>query len=417
MSRTAAPDSVRREESKTGGLSEGLLFVLAVVGASRFFYFMIGAVFAGVLPVGGFHNITADVPFGTINTWAHWDGEWYAKIAANGYGPEAPESTAFFPLYPLMVRSFAELFGGPLSLSGLATWGMIVSLLALPFGFYFVYRIAEDGWGRSVARKTLLIMAFFPTTFFFNATYTESLFLALSAGSLWAMRVRRDLLLACLFAAFATATRNVGLFLMVPLAYEWFRGMETFGRWRGAYLALAPTGLIGYMAFLWAGFGNPILFYKAQEAWNRGPTGLISFTSNVFEDAYRGVVEFFVPTSEGSSALEQVMIHLSGASGTYNLLFLIFSVALFIFGLRILPLHLSAYTFLLLVPAALYGTPENPLMGFPRYIIVAFPLFITLAALLESRKDSQRATTAWLVSSAAFSLVFCALFVSWRFVA
>ncbi|QIN77815.1 hypothetical protein GBA65_03990 [Rubrobacter marinus] len=39
-------------------------------------------------------------------------------------------------------------------------------------------------------------MAFFPTAFFFNALYTEALFLALSAGAVWAALVRRDLLLA-----------------------------------------------------------------------------------------------------------------------------------------------------------------------------------------------------------------------------
>ncbi len=414
----ATTESVPEAKGKRGEwYGEGLLFVLGVFAASRLFYFALGALFTGFLPVGGFNLLSADVPFGTMNTWSHWDGEWYAKLAANGYEPYTPSSPAFFPLYPLLLRSFAELFGGPLTMPGLSVWGVLVSLLALPFGFYFVYRIAEHGWGASVARKTLPILAFFPTAFFFNAVYTESLFLALSAGSLWALRVRRDLLLACLLAGFATATRNVGLFLMVPIAYEWFRSMETYGRWRGAYLALAPSGLIGYMLFLWIGFGNPIYFYTAQEQWNRGPSDPISFVANVFIEAFWGVVRFFNPEAIGATDLENVMIHLSAARDTYNLLFLVGSVALLIVGLRVLPLTLSAYTFLLLVPAALYGTPDTPLMGFPRYILVAFPLFITFAVWLERREDSQLATVSWLWFSTLASLVFCALFVSWRFVA
>jgi len=52
-------------------------------------------------------------------------------------------------------------------------------------------------------------------------------------------------------------------------------------------------------------------------------------------------------------------------------------------------------------------------MGFPRYVLVAFPLFIVLAVLLENR----RILAFWLVLSAVLSLVFCAEFVSWRFVA
>ena len=87
---------------------------------------------------------------------------------------------------------------------------MLLSLLALPFAFYFVYNIAREGFGERAARATVLTLALFPTSFFFNAVYTESLFLALSAGSIWALRVRRDLLLACCFSWFATATRNVG---------------------------------------------------------------------------------------------------------------------------------------------------------------------------------------------------------------
>ncbi|MDP9487630.1 MAG: hypothetical protein M3Q49_17900, partial [Actinomycetota bacterium] len=83
-------------------------------------------------------------------------------------------------------------------------------------------------------------------------------------------------------------------------------------------------------------------------------------------------------------------------------------------GLRVLPLSLSLYTLLLLISAVSFGKPATPLMGFSRYVLVAFPLFITLAVLLEGR---PRATGVYLAVSAAASLLFCAFFVSWRFVA
>ena len=109
----------------------------------------------------------------------------------------------------------------------------------------------------------------------------------------------------------------------------------------------------------------------------------------------------------------------SEASGPLTLVADIFAEAygslqaLFGLGFRVLPLSLSLYTLLLIVSAVTYGKPATPLFGFPRYILVAFPLFITLAALLESR----RAMAAWLSLSTAVSLSFCAFFVSWRFVA
>jgi hypothetical protein len=406
--------SVTEQETRKDARSVGLLFVLAVYGASRIFYLAAGALLAAYLPTGPFHWLTPDVPLGRLNIWAHWDGAWHSQIAAEGYVTHA--STAFFPLYPLLIRSFAELFGGPLSLGTLSLWGVLISLMALPFALYFVYKIAQEGWGEDTARLTVLTLAFFPTSFFLNAAYTESLFLALSAASLWAVRIRRDLLLACALAAFATATRNVGLFLLAPLAYEWLRGEvgREYGWGRGAVcLALAPSGLLWYAVYLWLRSGNPFLFYSAQGYWSRRPTDPLAFVTDVFVEAYESLAGLFRPRPLADSALEDLMGRINGTTDAYNLLFLLFAVALLVLGLRVLPISLSAYAFLLVVPAVFYGKPATPLMGLPRYVLVAFPLFIVLGVLLKER----RLLGGWLILSVASSLVLCAEFVSWRFVA
>ncbi|MDP9476754.1 MAG: hypothetical protein M3R38_13890, partial [Actinomycetota bacterium] len=153
----------RENHKNTGAVG----FVLLVYAASRLFYLLAGALLARVVPVSRFQSITADVPFGTMNLWSHWDGEHYAALAAGGYlQPPENVSPAFFPLYPLLVRSFAELFGGPSTKVALSLWGTLISLAFLPLALYFVYRIAEDGWGQQVARTTTLALAFFPTAFF-----------------------------------------------------------------------------------------------------------------------------------------------------------------------------------------------------------------------------------------------------------
>jgi Mannosyltransferase (PIG-V) len=392
---------------------DGLLFVLLVYAASRLFYLGAGALVASVVPVGRFQRITADVPFGTMNLWSHWDGEHYVALAADGYlQPPANASPAFFPLYPLLIRGFAALFGGPLSQPALSAWGPLVSLLALPFALYFVYRVAEDGWGERAARVAVLTLALFPTSFFFNAAYTESLFLALSAGSLWALRVRRDLLLACLLAGLATATRNVGVFLLVPLAYEWLRNAREY-RWRGVYLALAPSGLALYAAYLWWRFGDPLLFYTQQSRWGREATGPLDTLLGALTRGGQSIAGLFSPRLWADPSLGRVADALAATNNAYNLIFLGLALALLVAGLKVLPPDLSAYSLLLILPPTLFGTPQGPLMGLPRYVLVAFPLFIVLGALLRER----RPLTVWLAASAAFSLVLCALFVTWRFVA
>jgi hypothetical protein len=393
--------------------STGVAFVLAVYAASRLLYLISGSLLAYLVPTSSFQRVTLDVPSGSMNIWSHWDGEHYVTLAMGGY-LHAPDnvSPAFFPMYPLLLRSFAELFGGPISKEALSVWAPLISLLFLPFALYFVYQIALEVWDEPVARGTVLILAFFPTTFFLNAAYTESLFLALSAGSVWAMRVRKDLLLACVLAGFAAATRNVGIFLVVPLMYEWIKDVERF-RWRGVYLLLAPGGLFVYMVYLWVRFGDPLLFYTAQESWGRHATGPLDTASRALGAAVEGASRLLDPDLWAHPTLSNAANQLAGASNFFNLGFFVFAMIVLLAGSRYLPLSLTVYGLLLVAPAALFGTPGSPLMGTPRYVLVAFPVFIVLALLFKNKV----LLGAWLVVSTLVSLVLCGLFVSWRFVA
>ena len=393
--------------------STGVAFVLAVYAASRLFYLISGSLLAYLVPTSSFQRVTLDVPSGSMNIWSHWDGEHYVTLAMGGYlHPPDNVSPAFFPMYPLLLRSFADLFGGPISKEALSVWAPLISLLFLPFALYFIYHIALEVRDESVARGTVLILAFFPTTFFLNAAYTESLFLALSAGSVWAMRVRKDLLLACVLAGFAAATRNVGIFLVVPLMYEWIRDVERF-RWRGVYLLLAPGGLFVYMVYLWVRFGDPLLFYTAQESWGRHATGPLDTASRAWGAAVEGASRLLDPDLWAHPPLSNAANQLAGASNFFNLGFFVFAMVVLLAGSRYLPLSLTVYGLLLVAPAALFGTPGSPLMGTPRYVLVAFPVFIVLALLFKNRV----LLGGWLVVSTLVSLVLCGLFVSWRFVA
>jgi len=391
----------------------GVGFVLAVSAASRFLYLVCGFILARVVPTSNFQRVTLDVPSGSMNLWSHWDGEHYVTLALGGYlTPPYDVSPAFFPLYPLLVRSFAELFGGPISKEALSVWGPLLSILFLPFALFFVYQIALDGWGERAARGAVLSLAFFPTTFFLNAAYTESLFLALSAGSVWAIRVRKNLLLACVLAGLASATRNVGVFLVVPLLYEWIKHIDQY-RWRGAYLALVPSGLFAYMGYLWARFGDPFLFYSAQEDWGRRATGPLATVSRAWASAVEGAGRLLDPGLWANLTLGNLANHLAEAGNFTNLAFFVFAVVVLLAGSRALPPSLTLYGLLLVAPATLFGTPQSPLMGTPRYVLVAFPIFIVLGLLSRNRWLFR----GWLLLSTLVSLPLCALFVTWRFVA
>jgi hypothetical protein len=72
----------------------------------------VGAVASAALPWAEPAGDPLEQP-GLLSYWAHWDGAWYTEIAAAGYVARAPESTAFFPVFPMIMRVGSVLGGGP----------------------------------------------------------------------------------------------------------------------------------------------------------------------------------------------------------------------------------------------------------------------------------------------------------------
>jgi hypothetical protein len=341
-----------------------------------------------------------------LNYWAHWDGAWYSEIATEGYGTRAPESTAFFPLYPLLVKLGSSLAGGP------AVWGVVISLLCTALALYFVYRIAENLYGVSAARASTLALAFFPTAFFLNAVYTEALFLALTAGAVWAARVRGNFWLAGVFGALAAATRNLGVLLLVPLFFEWARRRRTVGLRGLAGLVLVPAGLVAYAVFLRQRFGNALVFARQQSAyWERELTAPLTTLGRAWRDAGEGMKYILDPATLFLEAPAGPSLE---ASNTLNLVFLVFFLLVMVLGFVVLPPDLSIYTSLIVLLPVLTPAPDFPLMSMPRFVLGAFPVFLVLGYLLSR---SKLALISYLVLAGGLGVALTALFTTWRWVA
>jgi hypothetical protein len=379
--------------------------VLAVFALSRLLFLGVGAVAAAYLPWAEPAGRPLESP-GILSYWAHWDGAWYTSIATEGYEPYAPASTAFFPVFPMMVRVGASLGGGP------ALWGVLISLVATAFALYFLYRIAEKLKGKAVARVTTFAFAFFPTAFFLNAPFTEALFVAFAAGSMWSAHVRRDLLLAGILGALAAATRNSGILLLIPLGYEWLRNRQEFG-WRGAAeISIVPSGLIAYAAFLWYRFGDPFIFADAQTVyWGRELTNPVT----TMRDAWTGARDGFSYILDPAALfLDPAASPALGASGVVNIVFLALFLVLMVVGAVVLPPGLSLYSFFAMLLHILTPSPLIPLLGLPRFMLEVFPLFLVLGIFLSR---SRPAFVAWLLVSGGLGMALTTMFVTWRWVA
>lgn len=91
----------------------------------------------------------------------HWNGYWYILIADRGYSIHAA-TTAFWPLYPFLIKASYDLSKRPMPILG-----VILSNLALLGALLLLYRLVRLDYGVTVAGRTVWLLALFPTAFFF----------------------------------------------------------------------------------------------------------------------------------------------------------------------------------------------------------------------------------------------------------
>ena len=335
-----------------------------------------------------------------LEPWAHWDGVWFIRVAADGYGAHA-QSQAFFPLYPALVRGVAVATGHNYVVAGL-----VVSLACYAGAMVMLFKLAQALLGPRVALWSVVFISVFPTALFFQAVYSESLFLLVTLLSFWWAR-RSRWALAGLAGLLAVLARSSGVVLLLPLAVIWWeqrRGSAVKlpggpdaspaapGRRPPAasfvWLLLVPVGLALYMAYLWWAFGDPLLFGSVQAYWGRQ---LTLPTSAIWRGAVAAVSGVRWLAAHGVGPIVGMRLPSGGPDSNViaNLLeFFSFAAAaaMLVACWRKLPAAYTLYALAALLFPLLYSTTGRPLYTLPRFIIVIFPLFIGAAAVLAPHR-------------------------------
>jgi hypothetical protein len=317
-----------------------------------------------------------------FNVFTQWDSGWFLNIAANGYGGE--QAAAFFPLYPLLVHAVGEVT------RSLVVAGVLVSLVAGGIAAVLLARMARELVGERVASDTVLYLAAYPVAFVFTAVYSDGLFLALAAGSVYAA-MRRNPLLAGVLGGLAVGTRLIGLALLPALVVLlWPQRWSLRRALRFAPLTLLPAAVVLFAWYLQERLGDWRDFYQAQSVfWLREtPTlGPLGGLWDAFELGGRGALQVLLHLPRAGAIGENDMF------GTRNALhFLLLAVALWLTWVawkRLGPafgLYSAAYLAIVLASRVDFF----PLVSFPRFLLADFPLFIALAALTEDRPRARQ---------------------------
>ncbi|MGW4604385.1 glycosyltransferase family 39 protein [Streptomyces sp. NPDC004532] len=321
---------------------------------------------------------------------ARWDSLWYTRVAGPGYGYEVRlpngdvhSDLAFFPLLPWLER-----LGEALTPLSFADAGLLVSTLASIAAAWGIFAVADHVYGSRAGFCAVLLWAVLPVGIVQSMAYSESLFTALAAWSLYAV-LRGRWVTAGVLASLAGLTRPVGA---AVVAAVWVAAITSYVRDRRTLparevpvlrralgMVLAPLGAAGYV--LWVGRRTgkgPLGYLDVQAGWRNGFDGGYAFARFV-----AGKFTAFPSALAGAGLIIGVAL----------------IVWLFVVCVRQRqPLPLLVYagivTALAVCASSYFGSK-------PRLLLPAFPLLLPLARALARVRPSRSAAVLGGVAAAS----------------
>ena len=306
-----------------------------------------------------------------LEPWRGWDTEYYEYIAERGYRRD-DGTLQFHPLYPLLGRGASFLFAGNVTAGLLAVSSVSCVLFLLVF-----VRLAELDLPQDESQRAATLLLHAPMAVILFAPYSEGLFLLFSALT-FLMARRGSWWMAAAAGGLATLTRQQGIFLVLPLAWELWEWCgrdlaKVLRRWSSvASVLLIPASLLGWLGYRGLMFGDIVFDAHNPRTWVYGL--LIS------KDATQVVAEqrFDFPWNALADALRS-----SGTSTVLDLVLGAMFVAMFVAGgRRLWRIRKSyvVYAAVILLVSFSYNTGAFlPYMGLPRHCLLAFPLFLPMA--------------------------------------
>ncbi len=342
-------------------------------GLGKLFCLFLAAALGTLLAVFALRRLLGDTDSFRehLNFWGYLDTGYYLKIAQQGY-TGGGEEIVFFPGYPLLVRLAYYLTRNYLHAA------LLVSALCYAASGCLLVRLLALDYGAAGARRAVKYLWIIPGAFFFAGPMSESLFLMLCLGSLYAARRGRWLPAAAL-GGYAAFTRSLGVLLLAPLILEAVHACVRDGKlspagrkkWvlRFASLLLVPLGTVLYLLINYRQFGDPFQFMVFEHAkWGQG-FGLFWATA-----AYQTDLALYVLGTD----YYQISLGLWLPNVAYCFIALILMTAA---AKRLRPSYSAwfiAYYF--------FAIGTTYLISAPRYLAAAVPVYAGLAQVTENKR-------------------------------
>lgn len=326
----------------------------------RIALFVVALIAYKELPV----NLPSHMHLATIwKIWFHLDTSWYNEIAIHGYTQS--NQTAFFPAWPLLIRLTKIIFTQANTYILALITANILTLISL----LLFTRLLKFDYKKPIIIWSLVYLCIFPMSFYLSIGYSEALFLTLVLATFVAARKNYWWLVGIL-GFFASATRPIGVLLIVPMLIGYFeyqkislKSLKKI-RWNIIFLLLMPLGLIAYQYFLLKTFNDLTAFIQAQSNWNR-----TLYNARIWPQLWSGLQYIFTERHLFSSEwLKQIVLYLFYILPILSTIYLIYKKK-------------YAYASYVLLSSLL--PISTGLLSFPRFLVPLFPIYIVLAEISD----------------------------------
>src|SRR5574341_711515 len=323
-----------------------------------------------------YHRATP-YPIRWLGIWQRFDANWYISIAENGYG-SIDGDDHFPPLFPMLVRLLKPLFGSAF-LSGL-----FISNLATLYVIKLLYDAYLEWGGTLAAKRAILFMLLYPTSFFLFNVYSESLFLMAALLSLHFMKTR-SWVWAGFYAFCAILTRLQGAALIIPMLYlMWLDGpiLRKPPHWLG--LMLPAIGGLFY------------LYLRSRQV----TSGIVPFVESDWH------AQLVPPWQTYWYAIRTLLSDHFTFVDVLNWIVVTLFIILLIAGWRKIPLEYNLYTAFSLLIILVRMVETQPLISMSRYSLTLFPAFFALGLTGENP---------WIQRFIAYTFILLNLYLSAQF--